>query len=129
VRISLVLEAWISEAPEAEIYERFGVQPGDLMALREAAGWIAYAASQIAKIAGYRELVKPYGVLSERIRYGVREELLPLVRIRGVGRVRARALYQAGYTSIEKLREASAEELTRIPGIGAAVAKQIKDQL
>ena len=129
VRISLVLEAWISEVPEAEIYERFGVQPGDLMALREAAGWIAYAASQIAKIAGYRELVKPYGVLSERIRYGVREELLPLVRIRGVGRVRARALYQAGYTSIEKLREASAEELTRIPGIGAAVAKQIKDQL
>ena len=129
VRISLVLEAWINEVPEAEIYDRFGVQPGDLMALRETASWIAYAASQIAKIAGYREFVKPYDVLSERIRYGVREELLPLVRIRGVGRVRARALYQAGYTSIEKLREASAEELMRIPGIGAAVAKQIKEQL
>ena len=129
VRIALVLEAWINEVPEAEIYDRFGVQPGDLVVLRETASWIAYAASQIAKIAGYREFVKPYDVLSERIRHGVKEELLPLVRLRGVGRVRARALYQAGYTSIEKLKVASPEELMRIPGIGPSIIKQIKEQL
>ncbi len=129
VRLALVLEAWINEAPEAEIYDRFGVQPGDLAALREYASWIAYAASQIAKIAGYREYVKPYEVLSERIRHGVREELLQLVRLRGIGRVRARALYQAGFTSIEKLREASPEELMRIPGIGPSIVKMIKEQL
>ena len=129
VRIALVLEAWINEVPEAEIYDRFGVQPGDLVVLRETASWIAYAASQIAKIAGYREFVRPYDVLSERIRHGVKEELLPLVRLRGVGRVRARALYQAGYTSIEKLKAASPEELMRIPGIGPSIIKQIKEQL
>ncbi|HDD43136.1 MAG TPA: DEAD/DEAH box helicase [Nitrososphaeria archaeon] len=129
VRIALVLEAWINEAPEAEIYDRFGVQPGDLAALREVSSWIAYAASQIAKIAGYRELVKPYEDLSERIRHGVREELLPLVRLRGIGRVRARALYQAGYTSIEKLRSASPEDLMKVPGIGASVIKQIREQI
>jgi len=128
-RLALVLEAWINEAPEAEIYDRFGVQPGDLAMLREYASWIAYAASQIAKIAGYREFVRPYDVLSERIRHGVREELLELVRLRGVGRVRARALYQAGYTSIKKLRAASPEELMRVPGIGPAVARMIKEQI
>ena len=129
VRISLVLEAWINEVSEPEIYERFGVQPGDLAGLREKASWIAYAASQIAKVAGFRQFVKPFSVLSERIRHGVRDELLPLVRLRGVGRVRARALYQAGYTSLEKLREASDEELMRIPGIGPSTIKMIKEQL
>ena len=95
-RLALVLEAWINEVPEGELYERFGVQPGDMAALRERTSWIAYAASQIAKIAGYREYVQPYDKLSDRLRYGVREELLPLVKLRGIGRVRARALYRAG---------------------------------
>ena len=129
VRISLVLEAWINEASEAEIYDRFGVQPGDLAALRETASWIAYAASQIAKVAGYREYVKPYDVLSVRLKHGVREELLPLVRLRGIGRVRARALYRAGYTSLEKLKTATADELMRVPGIGLSTIKLIKEQL
>ncbi len=128
-RIALVLEAWAEEVPEAEIYERFGVQPGDLAILRETASWIAYAASQIAKVANYKEFVKPYDVLSERIKHGVREELIPLVRLRGIGRVRARLLYQHGYTSLEKLKVASPQDLMRIPGIGPSIVKQIMEQL
>jgi len=128
-RIALVLEAWINEAPEGELYERFRVQPGDMAALRERASWIAYAASQIAKIAGYKEYVQPYDKLSDRLRYGVREELLPLVKLRGIGRVRARALYRAGYTSIEKLKEAKPEELMKIPGIGSRIIELLKEQL
>ena len=129
IRTALVLEAWINEVSEAEIYDRFGVQPGDLAALREHASWIAYAASQIAKIAGYREFVKPYDTLSMRLKHGVREELLPLVSLRGIGRVRARALYQAGFTTLEKLRQASPEDLMKVPGIGASTIKLIKEQL
>ena len=128
-RTALVLEAWIEEVPEAELYERYGVQPGDLAALRERASWIAYAASQIAKIAGYGAYVASYELLSERLRHGVREELLPLVRLRGIGRVRARALYRSGYTSLEKLRAAPVEELMRIAGIGPKLAERIKESL
>ncbi|MCX8187610.1 MAG: DEAD/DEAH box helicase [Nitrososphaeria archaeon] len=128
-RIALVLETWINEVSEAEIYDRFSVQPGDLAMLRENASWIAYAASQIAKIAGYREFVKPYGVLSLRLKHGVKEELLPLVSLRGIGRVRARALYQAGFTNLEELKEASTEDLMRVPGIGPSLARSIKEQL
>lgn len=128
-RIALVLEAWINEVPEAEIYDKFGVQPGDLAMLRENASWIAYAASQIAKVAGYNEFIKPYDVLSIRLKHGIREELLPLVSLRGIGRVRARALYQAGFTDLQALREASLEDLMRVPGIGPSIAKSIKEQL
>ena len=128
-RIALVLEAWIEEVPERELYERFSVQPGDLAALRERASWIAYSASQIAKIAGYRRYSAPYSRLSDRLRHGVREELLPLVKLRGIGRVRARALYRAGYISLEKLRSAKPEELMKIPGIGSKIIEILKKQL
>ena len=129
VRKALVLEAWIEETPESELYERFGVEPGDMAALRERASWIAYAASQIALITGHGELVKPFQKLSERLRHGVKEELLPLVKLHGIGRIRARQLYRAGYTTLEKLREASEEDLIRITGIGEKLAEKIKKQL
>lgn len=52
-----------------------------------------------------------------------------MARLRGIGRVRARLLYQHGYTSLERLRAASPQDLMRIPGIGPAIAKQIMEQL
>ncbi|MEM4693896.1 MAG: helix-hairpin-helix domain-containing protein, partial [Nitrososphaerota archaeon] len=129
VRLAMVLEAWIEEMPDSELYDRFGIQPGDMAALRESAEWIAYSASQIAKISGHSKYVTPFQILSERIKHGVREELLPLVRLRGIGRVRARALYRAGYTSIEKLKATTVEDLKRILGIGEKIARSILEQL
>ncbi len=129
VRKALVLEAWIEEAQESELYDRFGVEPGDMAALRERASWIAYAASQIALITGHGELVKPLQTLSERLRHGVREELLPLVKLHGIGRVRARQLHRAGYTTPEKLRKATKQELIKITGIGEKLAEKILKQL
>ncbi|MEM3818821.1 MAG: DEAD/DEAH box helicase [Nitrososphaerota archaeon] len=129
VRLSMVLEGWIEELPEAELYDRFGVQPGDMAALRETAEWIAYSASQIAKVSGNTRFVIPFEKLSERIKHGVREELLPLTRLKGIGRVRARALYRAGYTSIEKLRAVTVEDLTRVLGIGRRIAEKILEQV
>lgn len=129
VRLAMVLEGWIEELPEAELYERFGVQPGDMAALRETAEWIAYSASQIAKVSGNTGFVVPYELLAERIKHGVREELIPLTRLKGIGRVRARALYRAGYTSIEKLRALTIEDLTRVLGIGKKTAEKILEQI
>jgi helicase len=41
-----------------------------------------------------------------RVQHGVREELIDLAEVRGVGRVRARRLYEAGIASPAELREA-----------------------
>ena len=64
--------------------------------------------------------------LRERLKYGVKKELLQLVRIPGIGRVKARILYDHGYRTLEKLRQARIEELIRIPLIGLETAKKIK---
>ncbi len=122
----LVLKAWINEENEDAIYERWGVAPGDLAAMAETGEWIASSLSHLLPLLGAGEeeasLVKR---LAKRIRYGVRQELLPLVSLPGIGRVRARRLYDAGYRTIHDLALARPEELLRVPGIGVATVRSI----
>ncbi len=125
----MILKAWIEEASEAELYERFGLEPGDILALRERCGWLAYAASQLMKIVERGRLARMFQTLSARIEYGVREELLPLTSLEGVGRVRARNLYIRGFKSLDDIKAASVEELARVPSIGLTIAEKIKGQL
>jgi len=54
---------------------------------------------------------------------------LPIVKLEGVGRVRGRIIFNAGYKSIEDLRLASIEDLTALPSVGPRLAKRIKEQV
>jgi helicase len=65
----------------------------------------------------------------ERVEKGVKKELLPIVKIEGVGRVRGRILYNAGFKSIEDIKHAKIEDLTNLPSIGPKMAKKIKEQI
>jgi hypothetical protein len=61
---------------------------------------------------------------------GSRSEIVErFTRIPGLGRSRAEAMYDAGYTNIGLLRKASVDELTRIPGIGISLARCVKNNL
>jgi helicase len=58
---------------------------------------------------------------------GIRRELLPLVRLRGIGRVRARRLFNNNITSPDAVLTAGIESITKI--IGRGIAEQIFAQL
>lgn len=49
--------------------------------------------------------------------------------IKGIGESRAKALYEAGYTSVKDLNEATAEELSRVKGITNQLAEGIKNEV
>lgn len=125
-RTSLMFHAWISEAGEDAIMESYGVAPGGLRSKIETADWLLYATSEISRIlrAGGRKDVERMRV---RIKYGVREDVLPIVAIPQVGRVRGRSLIKAGYRSLGDLRKAGTEELARVPKIGPVLAPRIKE--
>ena len=67
--------------------------------------------------------------LRQRVASGVSEELVELTTLQGVGRVRARALYSAGFKTLEDIKEAPADKLALVDKVGAAVAKKIKEQV
>jgi len=122
---ALVLRAWITEESENQIYLRYNAAPGDLHVLAEAASWIARAAGQLALVTGRDGLYRRLEELSKRLESGVRPELLPLAAIPGVGRVRARVLYNAGLRRPEDIASAGEEALARLPTIGGETARRI----
>jgi len=67
--------------------------------------------------------------LIERIEKGVKKELLPMVKLEGVGRIRGRILFNSGYKTIEDIKVAKLEDLTNLPLIGPKLAKKIKEQI
>jgi helicase len=110
LKTASVLEGWISETPLVELTERFGIGAGDVRAKVEDADWLLFGASRLA-VRFQRRASRSIDELSLRVRYGVNEELLDLVRLRGVGRVRGRALFRGGFADREALKGASVDRL------------------
>ncbi|MEM2921847.1 MAG: helicase-related protein, partial [Candidatus Bathyarchaeia archaeon] len=129
VRNVRILEAWINEVSEDGIIEKFRFEPGDLFRLNETVDWLLYATYELAQLEGRTELLPLVQELRERVQKGVKSELLPIARLRGIGRVRSRMLYNAGYSSLEALRNASIEQLLSVPTLGPSLVKSIKEQV
>ncbi len=128
-KTALILHDWIEEASEDRIIDDYGVGPGDIHTLSQTARWLAYSAKELSKVLGLNPHIHPLHVLEQRLKEGCREELLPLTSLQGVGRVRARMLYNAGYRSLEDLAKASLRDLVKVPSIGLETAKDILKQL
>jgi len=129
VKTAIVLGAWIDETSEGDILERFSVEPGDRYSAVLNAEWLLYATHELAGTLGLPDHRRHLSHLRERVKHGVRVQLLPLVSLRGIGRVRARMLYNSGFTSIASLKRAPLAKLVEIPLIGPRLAKQIKEQV
>src|SRR5439155_1067993 len=68
-------------------------------------------------------------VCTIQVQYGIKEELLELISLRGVGRMRGRALFQRGFKTLKDLQKANPSDLARIPTIGSTLAMKIKEQV
>ncbi len=128
-KLAWVLDAWIEETTEDETIEKFRVQPGDLYRLIGTSRWLLYASHELASLFGHKDLLPHLAELMERIQKGVKAELLPLVRLKGIGRVRARILHNSGLKTIKDLKVAPLEKLVSLPLIGPKLAKKIKEQV
>jgi len=129
VKTAMVLGEWINEKTENDILEQFGVQPGDRFAAVQKAEWLLYSALELSQIVGASEYRSHLRELQDRVKHGVSKKLLPLVRLKGIGRVRARILYNNGFTRIAELKRAPLEKLVSIPLIGPRIAKNIKEEI
>jgi helicase len=127
-KTAVTLDEWMAETQEEKILEVMGIGPGDLRNKVELGKWLLYSMRELSN----QFNKEAYPVLTElmtRMEYGVRPELLDLVKLRGVGRARARALYSRGLKDRESLRCADVRTIASVIGIGETLAKGIKDQV
>lgn len=127
IKTALMFESWIEESTEDQILAKYRVAPGELRNRLENADWLVYSLQELALLLGYKEILKNIRKLRVRLFYGIRGELIPLVRLKQVGRMRARKLWKSGLKSLEDLRKIPLESLSII--IGRKVATLIKEQL
>ena len=129
LKCAKVVLDWIDEATEDEILKSHRVEPGDLLRLIDICDWLLYATHELARLFNHKDLLSTIAELRVRTENGVKPELVPLVQLEGVGRVRARLLFKSGFKSISDLKSASVSALMNVPLIGPAVARKIKDQV
>ncbi|MCF2137266.1 MAG: DEAD/DEAH box helicase [Candidatus Thorarchaeota archaeon] len=129
IKTARILLDWISERGEREITERYGIGMGDVHRFIQTAEWLAYSASEIARVCGANHYIAPLKELQTRLKHGVKQDIIELVNLKGIGRVRGRMLYQYGFKTIDDLYAGRIEEIARVPTIGDTVASAIKAQL
>ena len=64
-----------------------------------------------------------------RVEHGIRDELVKLVMVRGIGRVRARRLFEAGYRDPDAIRRADVHAIASVQGIGRKLALAIRNAI
>jgi helicase len=128
-RSLLALEAWITESSEISLSDNLNIQSGDMHRIVETSDWLVYCLRELTKQGERADLLEELDVLRKRIIYGIREELTQLVKIKGIGRIRARKLYKNDIKDLEDLSKIPVKKLAEIDKIGSTLADNIKSQL
>ena len=74
---------WTNEGTEINLSEELGIESGDMHRMAETAEWLVYSLWFPVNL-GAEDLVKELDILRKRIVYGIKHELIDLVRIRNV---------------------------------------------
>jgi helicase len=128
LKTAFLIEDWIEERFEDAMITKYNVGPGDIHNIVEMTQWILHAAREFARMYNF-DYVSALSDILLRVQYGCKKELLNLVSLKNIGRVRARALYNEGFKTINDLRGIPIKRLASIKTIGEGVAKSIKYQI
>ena len=126
IKALCVLEEWMDEKTLREIETGFDAQPGDVRTRVELAEWLLYSSRRMLssdeEVLG--EASEASAIVTEfisetqrRIRYGCKSDILGLVRIRNVGRVRAREMKGIGIETISDVSEMGPRDRSKLEGI------------
>jgi len=126
LKTAMLLSDWTDELSDSKICERYSVGPGDIYGMVESVTWLLHASAELSRMfaSPFYSKVLEYEICMKN---GTRRELLPLIRLRGIGRVRARRLFNNGMTTPDEILARGIEEVTKL--LGAGVAEQIFDQI
>ncbi|MFC1768765.1 helicase-related protein [Nanoarchaeota archaeon] len=126
-KTAMMFNEWIGESSEESILEDFSVRPGELQVKIEMANWLLYTAHELCNLLHFPTLRKEISKTRFRVRYGVKEELLPLLRLKQIGRIRARKLFANKIKDLGGVKKADLMKLSQL--VGKKIAISIKKQV
>ena len=116
LKTSKIIQKWINEFPEDLLLDQYAITPGELNYKLQVIDWILYCVEELLNLKKELYTKSQIKKLRVRMKYGVRLELLSLLSLKGIGRVRARKLYEKGINSPQKLKKLSKDELSKLLG-------------
>lgn len=128
LKTAFLINDWIEEIPIDNLVTKFNIWPGDIHNIIEKSEWLLHATREFARMYNFTS-VSELNDLILRVQNGCKHELLNLISLRGIGRVRARALYNEGFKTVNDLRGVPLGRIAKIKTIGESVATNIKNQI
>ena len=122
-----ILDMWIEETSEQQIEAKTNITSGDIHSIIGTISWLFVATEKIAKLFRLDNHEVYLNELKLRIQYGIKAELLELIKLHGIGRKRARKLYNQGFRSIKDISPKRLRNLEQI--LGKKVAQTILKNL
>ena len=116
MRPALMMQDYIDEVEPSSIYEDFRIGEGDLHVAVDRADWLIFSLVEVAKLTGHFKILPALETLNRRVDKGVKEELLSLTSVRGIGAKRARLLWGHGVKTkgeFEALTKPQRDEMLR----------------
>lgn len=118
------LMEWIDERSEYEIENRYNVYSASTRRSAYETSRLVKFAKDTSEVLGNYSNLKDFDMLSARLYYGVKEDIIPLVvGVKRLGRKRARNLVKIFGNDLSGVSE---NELKKVEGIGPKLAEKIK---
>ena len=118
------LMEWIDERNEYEIENRYSVYSASTRRSAYEASRLVKFAKDTSEVLGNYFNLKDFDILSARLYYGVKEDIIPLVvSVKRLGRKRARNLVNIFGNDLSGVSE---NELQKVEGIGPKLAEKIR---
>lgn len=129
-KTALFFEEWLDEKDEEFLLEEFSVRPGEIHVKLDLADWLVYCTEEIARMQGFHHLLTGLMKLRVRLKYGVKAELLPLLKLKNVGRARARLMFRNNIRSLSDVRKVEQKALAAVlgPNVAADIKKQVGEK-
>jgi len=115
-KTTLMIYDWINESYEQKLLEKYSIRPGEIKVKIDNAYWLIYASVEIARLIGKVNLISELNKIGIRIKNGVKEELIDLLKIRGIGRIRARKLFDSNIKTVEDFEKLEKDKVKEIVG-------------
>ena len=126
VKTAVLLQNWVTEVSLSDIADRFGVGEGDIHGYANTAEWLIHASVRLAELLDHSD-IQSITALEYRLHYGTGVDLVDLVNVNGIGRARARKLYDAGIKNRDTLRSSDAGVVAAL--VGPKIAESIYLQI